>query len=131
MHTINKQILKIIRELLEYTPQSTGTNISEAMRGFTNSLKKRCIGFLISDFLDTDNQLNLKFEDALRLASRKHDLVALRVVDKLEMELQDAITNASMTTISAPNDSIVTASITNRHVLLHAFKMYHYQTHVL
>lgn len=85
-----KQILKIIRELLEYTPQSSGTDISGALRDFSNSLKKRCIGFLISDFLDTDNQLNIRFEDALRLASRKHEMIALRVVDQLETMLPDA-----------------------------------------
>src|SRR5437588_9093588 len=62
-------ILRIIRELIEFKPENKKTNISEALRYVTNVIKKRSIAFLISDFLDAG------FEDALKLANKKHDLV--------------------------------------------------------
>jgi uncharacterized protein (DUF58 family) len=76
-----KHILRIIRELLDFKPESNGTNISEALRYLTNGLKKRSTAFLISDF-QTDNYL-----EAMRIASRKHDLVAIRLTDIREAEL--------------------------------------------
>ena len=74
-------ILRIIRELLYFKPESHRTNISEALRFLTNAIKKRCTAFILSDFID------VPFEKALRIASGKHDLVALRVYDKREVEL--------------------------------------------
>lgn len=77
-------ILRIIRELIEFEPTGRGTDIRQALRYCTNVVKKRSIAFLISDFL-ADN-----FEDALKVAGRKHDLVAIRIFDRMEMELPDA-----------------------------------------
>jgi uncharacterized protein (DUF58 family) len=74
-------ILRIIRELIDFHPDSQKTNISEGLRFLTNAIKKKCIAFMISDFLDKD------FEQALRIASRKHDMVAVRVFDQRETEL--------------------------------------------
>ncbi len=74
-------ILRIIRELIDFRPQSQKTNIAEALRFLTNALKKRCISFLISDFLDKE------FDNALKIASRKHDIVALKIYDQRETEL--------------------------------------------
>lgn len=74
-------ILRIIRELIDFHPQSQKTNISEGLRYLSNALKKKCIAFVISDFMDHD------FEQSLRIASRKHDIVAVRVVDQRESEL--------------------------------------------
>ncbi|HRG58067.1 MAG TPA: DUF58 domain-containing protein [Bacteroidia bacterium] len=74
-------VLRIIRELIEFTPQNKGTNIAHALRYFNNMIKKRSTAFLISDFID-DN-----FNDALKIACRKHDLVAIRLYDDREMEL--------------------------------------------
>jgi len=74
-------ILRIIRELLEFRPEHEGTNISEALRFLNNVVKKRSIAFLISDFMDTE------YEDALKLANRKHDLVALQIHDQRETEM--------------------------------------------
>jgi uncharacterized protein (DUF58 family) len=74
-------ILRIIRELIDFQPQSQKTNISEGLRFLSNAIKKKCIAFVISDFLDKG------FEQALRIASRKHDIVAVRVFDKRETEL--------------------------------------------
>ena len=76
-------ILRIIRELIEFKPAHNGTNIKEALRYFTNVIKKRSIAFLISDFIDEG------FEDALKIANKKHDLVALHIFDERENELPD------------------------------------------
>ncbi|MDD5570951.1 MAG: DUF58 domain-containing protein [Bacteroidales bacterium] len=74
-------ILRIIRELLTFEPQNKETNITEALRYFTNAIKKRCIAFLISDFIDKD------FKNALKIAGKKHDLVALKIFDRREKEI--------------------------------------------
>lgn len=74
-------ILRIIRELLNFQPESNGTNISEALRYLSNIIKKRCIAFILSDFRDEG------FEDALKIANNKHDLVALNIYDQAEKEL--------------------------------------------
>lgn len=74
-------ILRIIRELIDFQPKSQQTNISEGLRFLSNAIKKKCIAFVISDFIDKG------FEQALRIASRKHDIVAVRVFDKRETEI--------------------------------------------
>ncbi|HXP53187.1 MAG TPA: VWA domain-containing protein, partial [Bacteroidia bacterium] len=76
-------ILHIIRELIEFKPKSTKTNITQALRYFTNAIKKKSIAFVISDFMDSG------FSDALKIASGKHDVIALRIYDKRERELPD------------------------------------------
>lgn len=68
-------ILRIIRELVNYEPHEVQTNISEALRYLTNAIKKRCTTFILSDFV------NNEFEQALKIASNKHDVVALHIVD--------------------------------------------------
>ncbi len=77
-------ILRIIRELLEFQPENKGTNISGALKYLTNAIKKRSIAFLISDFLAGS------YEDAMKIANRKHDLVALRIFDERENEMPSA-----------------------------------------
>ncbi len=74
-------ILRIIRELLDFKPESNGTNIAEALRYLTNAIKKRSIAFLISDFMDEG------FEKAVQIANHKHDLIAIRVTDKVETQI--------------------------------------------
>ncbi len=74
-------ILRIIREIIDHEPKGKGTQISEALRYFNNVIKKRSIAFLISDFMDDD------YEDALKIANKKHDLTALQVYDPAEKEL--------------------------------------------
>jgi uncharacterized protein (DUF58 family) len=71
-------ILRIIRELLNLNPEGKGTNISIALKFLTNAIKKKSIAFLISDFYDEG------FNDAIKIANKKHDLVALRIFDKAE-----------------------------------------------
>jgi uncharacterized protein (DUF58 family) len=76
-----KHILHLIRELITFTPQNKETDISEALRFMKNAIKKRCTAFIISDFMDD------RFEDALKIANQKHDIVALKVFDKRETEI--------------------------------------------
>ncbi|TDQ07088.1 DUF58 domain-containing protein [Pedobacter metabolipauper] len=76
-------ILMIIRELINFKPQHTGTNVAEALRYFTGAIKKRCTAFLISDFMSSS------FENEIKIANRKHDLVALRLYDIHEEEFPD------------------------------------------
>lgn len=80
-------LLHIIREMLELTPQSDGTDISQALRFLTNAIKKKCTAFLLSDMLDTDSEGNPLYEDALKVAAGRHDLSVIRVYDRLEKEL--------------------------------------------
>lgn len=77
-------ILRIIRELIDFTPDQKGTNIAEALRYLRNVIKKRSIAFLISDFNDRG------LEDAMTIAGKKHDLVCIRVFDPREQEVPAA-----------------------------------------
>lgn len=81
-------ILTIIRELVGFRPQSTGTNLSEAVRFLTNVHKKRCTAFILSDFLDPAGD-RAALDDALKIARGRHDLVGIRVCDRREEELPD------------------------------------------
>lgn len=76
-----KHILRIIRELLDFEPENQETNIEEALRYLTNVIKKRCTAFVISDFIDEG------FNNALTIANKKHDVVALKVFDPREQEI--------------------------------------------
>jgi uncharacterized protein (DUF58 family) len=83
-----KHILRIIRELIEFSPEDSGTDISEALKYLTNAIKKRCTAFVISDFFDQDEQTQqLNYEEALRIANNKHDVIGLQIYDKRETEL--------------------------------------------
>lgn len=79
-----KHILYIIRELLDFEPETTCTDIASALRFMTNVIKKRCTAFLISDFIDDGD-----VQDAFTIANRKHDLVAVQVYDRRDAELPD------------------------------------------
>lgn len=79
-----KHALVILRELIEMKPKSKGTNLNEGLKFFRNTQKKRSIAFVISDFVDQNN-----FMDGLRLSRKKHDMVALQLVDDVERELPD------------------------------------------
>ncbi len=78
-----KHILRIIRELLDFRSESMKTNLDEPLRFLTNAIKKRCTAFILSDFLAP------AFEDSLRIASSKHDVVALKVFDPVEKNIPD------------------------------------------
>lgn len=74
-------ILRIIRELIDFKPVSQKTSIAEGLRFLTNAMKKRCTAFILSDFIDSG------YEDPMKIASRKHDLVALQIYDSTEVKL--------------------------------------------
>ncbi len=77
-----RHILLIIRELLDFTPTSPGTDLSQALRYMTDALKKRCTAFIISDFIDSHD-----YSKALTIASGKHDVYAIQVYDKRDTQL--------------------------------------------
>ncbi len=95
--------LHIIREILEYEPESDGTDIGEALRYLTNAIKKKCTAFLLSDMLDVRADGAPRYEDALKVAVNRHDLSVIRVSDPREKFLpnvglvhaKDAETGAS------------------------------------
>ncbi len=74
-------ILRIIREIISFDPIHRMTDIAEGLRFLTSAIKKRSTAFLISDFI------NQGFEQPMRIAARKHDLIALRITDKRESTL--------------------------------------------
>ena len=81
-------VLMIIKELISFMPENNGTDISEGLRYLTNILKKRSTAFVLSDFMDTADG-HARFEDALKIASGKHDMVGIRVYDRREQQLPD------------------------------------------
>ena len=82
-------LLHIIREIIEFEPESKGTDLSEALRYLTNAIKKRCTAFILSDMIDVDNEGRPRYEDALKVAVNRHDISAIEVYDPREKELPD------------------------------------------
>ena len=76
----SSHILRIIREIVTFTPQHNGTDIGEGLKFLTSAIKKRTTAFLISDFVTSK-----PFEQEMRIAARKHDLISLRITDKREL----------------------------------------------
>lgn len=76
-------VLYIVRELLTSTPKRKGTKLGEALRRFNNSTRQKCITFILSDFIDES------FEDALKVAGKKHDIIGIKVYDRMEVQLPD------------------------------------------
>ncbi len=76
-------VLYIVRELLTFSPVGRGTDIARALKTFNNTARQKCIAFVLSDFIDD------KFEDALKVAGKKHDLIGVKVYDKMDMQLPD------------------------------------------
>jgi uncharacterized protein (DUF58 family) len=74
-------ILRIIRELLSFTPQGTGTSIRQGLEYFNHVVKKRSIAFVISDFIDDG------YDRILRIISRRHDVIAIEMADPREETL--------------------------------------------
>ena len=77
-----KHILYIIRELINFQPTDTQTDINLVLKYMTNALKKRCTAFVISDYIDEKN-----YQHALTIANKKHDIVAIQVYDKRDTEI--------------------------------------------
>ena len=74
-------VLRIIRELIEFQPKSKKTDLTQALRYFSNVMKKKAIVFILSDFIDSG------YDNALKIVGKKHDVTGIRVYDKLETEL--------------------------------------------
>ena len=81
-------ILMIIRELVSFQPTGHATNISEALRYLVGVNKKRATTFLLSDLVNSPADMP-KLEDALKIASSKHDIMAIHVYDERDRELPD------------------------------------------
>ncbi len=81
-------ILMIIRELVSFQPMGTTTNISEALRYLVGVNKKRTTAFLLSDLVNSPEDMP-KLEDALKIATSKHDLMAIRIYDERDRVLPD------------------------------------------
>jgi len=78
------QALFIVRQLLSKEPKGKGTQLSAALRYFNNSTKQKSIAFILSDFIDAN------YEDALRIAGKKHDVIGIKIYDRMDMKLPDA-----------------------------------------
>ncbi|MDE5791055.1 MAG: DUF58 domain-containing protein [Muribaculaceae bacterium] len=79
-----KHILLIIREIINFEPDSNGTDIDVALKFLTNAIKKRCTAFLISDFIDDHDYFK-----SMSIANKKHDLAAIQVYDRRDAEMPD------------------------------------------
>lgn len=89
-----QHVLRIISDLVDFTPEGKGTDINGALRFFTNVMKKRCTAFLLSDFMDLSHDASgqsmaVNFEEGLKIAASRHDLVGLRIYDIREAVLPD------------------------------------------
>jgi uncharacterized protein (DUF58 family) len=74
-------VLRIIRELIEFKPQSSQTNLAQALRFLSSTQKKKAIVFVLSDFMTSD------YEQTLKIASKKHDITGIRVYDIREEKM--------------------------------------------
>jgi len=79
-----EHVLSIVRQLLTLEPKSKGTDLNAAVRYFNNAVKQKSIVFILSDFLVE------KYDDPLRVAGNKHDVIGIKVYDKMDMELPKA-----------------------------------------
>jgi uncharacterized protein (DUF58 family) len=77
-----KHILYIIRELIDFEPQHTDTDVGQVLKYLTGAIKKRCTAFVFSDYIDKGN-----YQDALTIANKKHDMVAIQIYDNRETEM--------------------------------------------
>ena len=102
----SSHILRIIRELITFRPESNGTDLAQALGYFSNVIKKRCTAFLLSDFYDDG------YTDALKIASNKHDVQAIQIYDRREtglpnvglLKLKDAETGERIWVDTASKD---------------------------
>ncbi len=74
-------VLRIIRELIEFSPRSKKTNVSEALKFLSNVIKKRAIVFVLSDFISDD------YDRTLKIVGKKHDLTGIRIYDQREEKM--------------------------------------------
>jgi uncharacterized protein (DUF58 family) len=87
-----EHVLYIVRQLLSIEPRQKGTNLREAIRFLNRSARQKSIVFFLSDFVEENRASSTtrqeeKFEDALKVAGKKHDVIGIKVYDKMDMEL--------------------------------------------
>ena len=82
-------LLHIIREVVEFTPESDGTDVGAALRYLTNAIKKKCTAFVLSDLIDVDAERMPRYEDALKVAVNRHDISMIEVYDPAERNIPD------------------------------------------
>lgn len=82
-------LLRIIREIIELKPESSGTDIGGALRFLTNAIKQKCTAFLLSDMMDTEASGAPRYEDAIKVAAGRHDLSVIKVFDPRERTIPD------------------------------------------
>ena len=82
-------LLRIIREIIELKPESSGTDIGGALMFLTNAIKQKCTAFLLSDMMDTDTSGAPRYEDAIKVAAGRHDLSVIKVFDPRERTIPD------------------------------------------
>ncbi len=76
-----KHILRIIRELIEFKPKSSKTNINSSLKFLLSIIQKKAIVFILSDFIDKD------YDKSLKLAAKKFDLTGIRIYDQMETKM--------------------------------------------
>ncbi|HXD78330.1 MAG TPA: DUF58 domain-containing protein [Puia sp.] len=87
-----EHVLYIVRQLLTIEPRNRGTSLSAVIRFFNHAARQKAIVFLLSDFLDGNGapaaaKPETSFEDALKVAGKKHDMIGIKVYDKMDMQL--------------------------------------------
>lgn len=105
-------ILRIIRELVDYKPRQVQTNVAEALRYLTNIIKKKCTAFILSDFV------NCNFEQALKIAANKHDVVALQIADRAD----EFLPPIGMVSVQDPETGKVILADTNSNKVQQAYR---------
>lgn len=108
-------VLRIIRELLEFKPQSKETNIGEALKFLTNVMKKKAIVFVLSDFI-ADN-----YDNTLRIVGNKHDVTGIRVYD----EKEEYIPNLGMIQVEDTETGGIKLINTSSKKVRHEYWRYH------
>jgi uncharacterized protein (DUF58 family) len=101
-------VLRIIRELIDFKPDHrTGTDLKVALKYVLNVIKKRSIVFILSDFLDNE------FDEPMKIISKKHDTIAVRIYDKSETEIPDI---GLITALDAESGELLTFDSSVKHV---------------
>ena len=108
-------VLRIIRELLEFKPQSKETNIAEALKFLRNVMKKKAIVFVLSDFIADD------YDNTLRIVGNKHDVTGIRVYD----EKEEYIPNLGMVQVQDTETGDVRLVNTSSKKVRHEYWRYH------
>ena len=110
-------VLRIIRELVEFTPKSNKTNLSQALQFLSRVMKKKAIVFLISDFMTNDD-----YDKTLKIAARKHDLTAIRVYDPREEKLPNV---GIVNVLDAESGEVMLVDTSSKKVRMEYEKDYH------